>query len=311
VHKLQTMKRDKEEIISLRNLIIIVVLLWIISAVLSWLFFKEWSNSASFGDTFGAINSLFSGLALAGIIYTIYLQKTELSLQRKELEYTREELTRTADAQEKSVEMMNNQTRLNNLPFLQYNSRRIKGKDSLIISNESENPAFDVDIWLFVIESEDSYAHKHFIDQWIKDEFEQYIDIKKLVDDQLWALSERGIYPSFPKSKKIIIPIDYPIGNKSFEIYIQFRDNLGNNYSQNIYFTSGSSYDKPFQDVSFRPNIPEVIKRIDLTDNDLNEKQLPKIAEGLVDLKKASISGAFLKKRTFSTVEYYWDMVDV
>jgi hypothetical protein len=41
------------------------------------------------GDTFGAINSLFSGLAFAGIIGTIILQKEELSLQRKELEDTR------------------------------------------------------------------------------------------------------------------------------------------------------------------------------------------------------------------------------
>jgi len=41
---------------------------------------------------FGAINSLFSGLALAGVIYTIHLQKNELSLQRKELKLNRREL---------------------------------------------------------------------------------------------------------------------------------------------------------------------------------------------------------------------------
>ncbi len=55
-----------------------------------------------FGDKFGAINSLFSGLAFAGIIFTIFLQKRELSLQRQELKDTREELQRAADAQEKS-----------------------------------------------------------------------------------------------------------------------------------------------------------------------------------------------------------------
>lgn len=42
-----------------------------------------------FGDKFGAINALFSGLAFAGIIFTIVLQRKELSLQRKELEDTR------------------------------------------------------------------------------------------------------------------------------------------------------------------------------------------------------------------------------
>jgi hypothetical protein len=42
-----------------------------------------------FGDKFGVINSLFSGLAFAGIIITILMQRHELELQRKELESTR------------------------------------------------------------------------------------------------------------------------------------------------------------------------------------------------------------------------------
>lgn len=55
-----------------------------------------------FGDLFGGINTFFSGLAFAGVIYTIFLQKEELRLQRKELELTRNELKRSAEAQEKS-----------------------------------------------------------------------------------------------------------------------------------------------------------------------------------------------------------------
>jgi hypothetical protein len=60
------------------------------------------AHRGQFGDKFGAINSLFSGLAFAGIIFTIFLQKRELSLQRQELKDTREELKRSANAQEKS-----------------------------------------------------------------------------------------------------------------------------------------------------------------------------------------------------------------
>lgn len=48
-------------------------------------------DRGTIGDMFGSINSLFSGLALAGIILTILLQRTELKLQRKELSDTREE----------------------------------------------------------------------------------------------------------------------------------------------------------------------------------------------------------------------------
>ena len=44
-----------------------------------------------FGDKFGAVNALFSGLAFAGLIITLILQRKELSLQREELEQTRGE----------------------------------------------------------------------------------------------------------------------------------------------------------------------------------------------------------------------------
>ncbi|MCD2260206.1 putative phage abortive infection protein [Psychroserpens luteolus] len=49
------------------------------------------TDRGAFGDKFGFINSLFSGLALAGIIYSIFLQQKELSLQRTELKETKEE----------------------------------------------------------------------------------------------------------------------------------------------------------------------------------------------------------------------------
>ena len=47
----------------------------------------------AFGDMFGSINALFSGLAFGGIIFTILLQRKELKLQRKELRDTRKEFS--------------------------------------------------------------------------------------------------------------------------------------------------------------------------------------------------------------------------
>ncbi|MBL9140460.1 MAG: hypothetical protein JNK53_01220 [Phycisphaerae bacterium] len=38
-----------------------------------------------FGDAFGTVNALFSGLALLGVVYAILLQREDLELQRKEL----------------------------------------------------------------------------------------------------------------------------------------------------------------------------------------------------------------------------------
>jgi len=43
------------------------------------------SKSGVFGDSFGALTSLFSGLASAGMIVTLLMQREELGLQRKEM----------------------------------------------------------------------------------------------------------------------------------------------------------------------------------------------------------------------------------
>ncbi|KIO37863.1 hypothetical protein DB48_03110 [Shewanella sp. cp20] len=45
-----------------------------------------------FGDSFGIVTSMFSGLAFAGMIITILLQREELGLQREELRETRLEI---------------------------------------------------------------------------------------------------------------------------------------------------------------------------------------------------------------------------
>jgi hypothetical protein len=70
---------------------------------------KSKDELEAFSNMFGGLNTLFSGLALAGIILTILLQKNELTLQRQELVETREELRRTAEAQEKAEKALNRQ----------------------------------------------------------------------------------------------------------------------------------------------------------------------------------------------------------
>ncbi len=67
-------------------------------------------DRGTFGDMFGAVNSLFTGLAFAGLIYTILLQKEELSLQREELKLTRGEL----QGQKETMQAHNKQIALQN-----------------------------------------------------------------------------------------------------------------------------------------------------------------------------------------------------
>ena len=88
-------------------------MVWVIVGMVpSYLYGVGDSNAAQLGDSFGIASSLFSGLALAGVLIAIILQSQELRLQREELELTRKELMRTANAQEQSQEALELQARL-------------------------------------------------------------------------------------------------------------------------------------------------------------------------------------------------------
>ena len=87
----------------------VVFAIWILSAIAVYFVSSKWEVRGQFGDMFGAINALFSGLAFAGLIYTIILQREELALQRKELVLTRDELKRSAEAQEEASKALNAQ----------------------------------------------------------------------------------------------------------------------------------------------------------------------------------------------------------
>jgi hypothetical protein len=71
-----------------------------------------------FGDMFGGINALFTGLAFAGVIYTILLQRRDLELQRDELRLTREELHTSAEAQKGQVSQLEQAAHLSALTAL-------------------------------------------------------------------------------------------------------------------------------------------------------------------------------------------------
>ncbi len=84
-------------------LVISVILINIGYVITVHYYIPRWVDSGVFGDTFGAINSLFSGLAFAGLLYTILLQSRELKLQREELAMNREQLISSAASQKEQA----------------------------------------------------------------------------------------------------------------------------------------------------------------------------------------------------------------
>ncbi len=84
---------------------IVFTIIFLVGSYSAFLIYVSWpienlsiANAGVFGDSFGVLNSLFSGLAFAGVIITILLQRDELRLQR-------EELARSSAAQESTARM--------------------------------------------------------------------------------------------------------------------------------------------------------------------------------------------------------------
>ena len=108
----------------------------------SMVFFVSSENTrGTFGDQFGAVNALFSGLAFAGLIYTIILQRRDLELQRhdlklqrKELELTRKEMEEQTVEFEKQNEILKIQ-RFENLFYNMLNLQQELTRDLVIEYN--------------------------------------------------------------------------------------------------------------------------------------------------------------------------------
>ena len=87
---------------------LLVIGLW--AGTWSWVGTWPTTERGIFGDMFGSVNALFSGLAFVGLIYAILLQRQELKLQREELKSTRNELQGSRKAQEAHNDFVKLQT---------------------------------------------------------------------------------------------------------------------------------------------------------------------------------------------------------
>lgn len=83
-----------------------VIVIWAVSALVTMYFLQEWSDRGTFGDLFGAVNALFSGLAFAALIYTIALQRDEIKENRAEIVLNRKELSKASKLQEKAQKVL-------------------------------------------------------------------------------------------------------------------------------------------------------------------------------------------------------------
>lgn len=103
---------------------LVVLVLWVFyQLIVIWISLPN--NSGQYGDLFGGLNALFAGFAFVGLIYTILLQRKELSLQREELKLARKELTKQTkvistqlDAMQQTLDMEQQRRMKENAPEL-------------------------------------------------------------------------------------------------------------------------------------------------------------------------------------------------
>ena len=114
--------------------IFFVVLVWAASGWVIYHASDNWGDRGTIGDMFGAVNSLFSGLAFAALLLTIFQQRQEIKLNRTAIEQNRKELAKAAAAQhlaqqalKEQVAQMNLTARLNAMnTVIGYYNNRIK-----------------------------------------------------------------------------------------------------------------------------------------------------------------------------------------
>lgn len=76
---------ERNPILGFVLLCLFIGAMWIVCTFSVYAIFDDWGTRGAVGDSFGAVNALFSGLAFAGMLYALLLQRRELKYQREEM----------------------------------------------------------------------------------------------------------------------------------------------------------------------------------------------------------------------------------
>ena len=91
---------------SVKWLASLLVFLWLVFALVPSLLGIKPEKSGTWGDTFGALNTLFSGLAFFGVAIAVALEHEELKATKEQLAIAREEARSGDEARKKSDEII-------------------------------------------------------------------------------------------------------------------------------------------------------------------------------------------------------------
>lgn len=137
-------------IMAIPVVILFIYILFVTGFTLNWK-----NNLGTFGDSFGVVNALFTGLTFSGLIITLLQQREEIKIQKEDLLDSRKEFKRSADAQEKTARL----TAFSDL-LKEYNEK-IKILDIRISEGEKQHNANRTQVDLLRNELYNSKPYKH------------------------------------------------------------------------------------------------------------------------------------------------------
>lgn len=103
-------KNDTNGVVWIILIGMVAVGLWAGSGAFIRGVYPNLQESAQFGDMFGAINALFSGLALGGVVVAVFLQRRDLELTRQEMRGQTEQFEAQRKEMAAQVEFMYQQS---------------------------------------------------------------------------------------------------------------------------------------------------------------------------------------------------------
>jgi hypothetical protein len=155
----------------------------------------------AYGDAFGSLNTLFSGLAFFGVMISIFFQNKELSLQREELKDTRKELQGQKEQMKKQNETLSKQTFENT--FFKLLNFHNEIKNSIVFHNAKGRKVFDH----MSIELSNKFRHnkensiQSFFSAFSEQDyyFQNILEILKFLDKS--SINEKKVYIDLIKAQ--------------------------------------------------------------------------------------------------------------
>ncbi len=220
---------------------LIVITIQIMGGILIYYSITNWGDRANFGEMFGAIGTLFSGLAFAGVIYTILLQRNEFKRTAEAQKQSEQSLTDQANALKETARL----NALNFFPAINCKIKDVDPKAQFVIQNPSNIPAFDIDVWVIGIYSEEDLDIPTFFKKYVtQKENKDPADWITPTEEGFYGVYERLTFPIFPQKQQNNSQLQFPQKPGSILAFVQFRDIKGTNYHQVYWFFSESIEDE-------------------------------------------------------------------